>query len=154
MKTGHSQVTDTAFQFPDGKVRRLHGNRAESDEASGMGRDDLGNVIIEHAREIKGMFGFGPIGEHHRNGRQDLDLDTGPVAVLHPDRRIPAVGLDLPEELVSDHHPGAAGFVVVQAYPVTTAGSLGHVRPAFRENMSMEIDLQHEAILSSREIQQ
>ena len=47
MKTGHSQVTDTAFQFPDGKVRRLHGNRAESDEASGMGRDDLGNVIAK-----------------------------------------------------------------------------------------------------------
>src|SRR5690606_7238723 len=65
------------------------------------------------------------------------------VALAQPDRRVPAVGLDLAEAGRALEHLGPPGLVVLQADPARVAGAGLHVGPVAGEDVGVEVDREH-----------
>jgi len=67
------------------------------------------------------------------------------IAVCDPYVGVPAVGLDLAKELIIFHHPGAAGFVMLEMNKTSIAELLAPARQVLRDNMGMYIYFERHA---------
>ncbi len=120
------------------------GKRAQAHEAPGRAGARTGQVVVEEARHLGAVLGLRPVGEHHRDGGEHLDVHARAVTVGEPRGRRPEVLLHLAERLpVVLHHAGAAGPGVLEAdeaavaEPLLPAGQLG------REEMGVDVDDRH-----------
>ena len=80
------------------------------------------------------------VAEHDRDGREHLEPDAGPVAVLEAHGRIPAVVLDLAERAAVDDDPRPAGADRLQLRPAAVAEARPQVRPGRRQDVGMQVD--------------
>src|SRR5262249_42016403 len=55
---------------------------------------------------------------------------------------VPAVVLDLAEQLAVDHHPGAAGAVVLELGEAAVAVALAQVGPGAGQDVRVQVDLE------------
>ena len=140
---GQAQFLHATGHFADCQFRRLHRQGAEADKAPGIIRHDPGNMIVEKTGDIQRIFRPGPIIEHHRDGGEHLHIHPAAVALLHSPPGIPAVILDFAKKMVILHHPGTAGFVMVQLDKSPVTKLLLPYRHLLRDDMGMNIDFQH-----------
>ena len=145
LDAGQAQFRMAALKFPDREGGVLHRQRSETDESFRLCGDKTGDMVVEQFREIRRILRLRPVTEHDRDGRQDLHVDPGTIAVCEPDAGIPAVGLDLTKQLAVLHHASAARPVMFQLDKAAVAVAFSQVRPVFRKNVRMYIDLEHAA---------
>src|SRR5579875_461455 len=140
---GQLQVADAALQLFYREIDRLHGQRAEPNEAFGELGGDAGNVVVKPPRKIKGMRWLRPIREHDRHGREHLYLDAGLVALLEPGSRVPAIALNLPKALAVPKHARTARPVMIEPDESAVAIPLPEIGPFLGQNVGMDIDPEH-----------
>src|SRR5690606_24784751 len=87
----------------------------------------------------------GPVGEHHRNRAQHLDLYPVPRVVGDALLRIPGVGPDPAEEPAVLVDPVAAIVGVVDHGEPWLPVFARQVRPVARQVMGVDVDLEHDA---------
>ena len=88
------------------------------------------------------MLRLGPIAEHHRDRRQNLNIDAIAVAFLNPRFRTPAIRSDLAEKVaVIAHHLRAAVFVVIERYETAVTKTLLPVGNVLGKDVSVYVDL-------------
>jgi hypothetical protein len=79
-----------------------------TDKALGVFADDLGNVVVEVAGEVEGVFWLGPIGEHDWHGREHLHRHVRMVAVAQAVLGRPRGALHRTEGLAVHQHRARA----------------------------------------------
>ena len=80
-----------------------------------------------------------PIAEHDRNSTDHLNFGVEFLVFFDALFRIPTIGLNLPEELVTLHHPGCVRLMMQQAYEFAVAKFVCEIGDIVREDMRMHI---------------
>ena len=143
LDAGQLQVAHAALQLLYREIDRLHGQRAEPDEAFGELGDDAGNVVVQPLRKIKGMRRLRPIREHDRHCGEHLYLDAERVALLKPSSRVPAIALNLPKALAVPQHARTARPMMFELDESAVAIPLPKIGPFLGQDVGMDIDLEH-----------
>jgi hypothetical protein len=113
LHTAQPQLTDASLQFARRQIGILQRDRPQARESLRMIADHSGDVIIQPARKIERVGWLRPIAEHHRHGGKHLHRNSRVIALLYATRRIPHIVSDLAKNALANHHPRAAGLVVI-----------------------------------------
>lgn len=105
--------TDAALQLLDGEVRVLQWHCGQPNEPSWVLPDDICHVVVEESGPLHDGIGGGVVVEEHGHCGDSLDVDAGSIHLGDACERIPAVLVDLAEELAVLHHARFALRVVV-----------------------------------------
>ena len=135
------QLLHATLQLLHGERGILHRNGPQPDETVGELGAHTGDVIVENARKVQRIGGLRAVAEHDRDGREHLHVHTGPVTVGQTHGGVPQVRLDVPEELVVDHHAGAALTGVFEPHPAAGAVALAKIGPLPGKDVGVQVDL-------------
>ena len=129
LDAGQSELGHAALEFRDGQVRVLERDRPEAREPVRPRGDDTGEMIVQQPRD-DGRIGCGlVVGEHDRHRREYLEPDAGPVAILEPDVRVPAVVIDLAEGPTVDDDARPARPECFELRPAAISEPRAEIRP-------------------------
>gem|GEM_PF-5853534 len=143
-----AQLAHAPLELADRQVRVLHRHGPQPDESARVLLVDTRDVVVEETGQVQRVLGLGPVREHHRHGRQDLDLHARSVHVAQTGRRVVAARLDRAEVLVLDKQLGPARAPAlardrIKAHEPPVAILLGQVGPAGREDVGVDVDFIH-----------
>jgi hypothetical protein len=96
-------------------------------------------MIIQKLRHLQAILRLGPVTEHDGDGGQHLHVNTMMIALLHTCACIPTVRLDFTKKPVTDRHPGAAGFVMIQLYESSISKLRSEIGNVLGEYVSVNI---------------
>ena len=104
----------------DGPVRVLHRDRGQPHVVFGMVAHNLGQVVVQEPRQVGSILRLGPVGKHHGDGADHLDLHPGLSILLDALLGVPTIGGDFSEKQVVPHHVGKprAGHLQMDESPV------------------------------------
>jgi hypothetical protein len=84
--------------------------------------------------------GCRPVAKQYRDGGEHLHVYLMMIAIPDPGFRIPTIILDLPEELVILHHPGAAWFMMFQMNEAAIAKAFAPTGHFAGHNMGVDVN--------------
>ena len=140
LDTGQAELPDAPFQLVDREVRILERDGPEAGEPVRPRGDDLGEMIVQLPRDDGRIGRRLVVGEHDRDGREDLEPDPGPVAILQAHGRIPAVVADLAERATVDDDARPTRPERLQLRPAAVPEPRPVVRPGRRQDVGVDVD--------------
>ena len=113
-----------------------------------MSLDETRNVVIQKASKVVPILRLRPITKHNGNRRENLNVNAVRVALRKPRSRIVTVGLHVAKKLAVPHHPCTAGLMMLELHEPPIAIPLPKIRPPLRQDVGVNVNLQHDASLN------
>ena len=97
-------------------------------------------MVVEKTGKVEPVIGSGPVAEHDRHCREHLQVNAVAVAVGQAYLRVPAVSLDLAEDLaVVPQHSRLAVRMMLDLDKPVIAILLFEARKVFGQNVGMDV---------------
>jgi len=84
LHAAHAELLHAAFELTHRQLRLLQRHAAQADETAAGRGGDLGDAVVDAARQLQPEVGFGVVVVLGRRGRDGLHVDAHAVHVLQP----------------------------------------------------------------------